>query len=707
MTRTRRRAPRRVWLLPVLTVLAWLAVGALAGPLAGRTAEVQENDPASFLPASAESTRAVALGERFAGEDTIPAVVVWERPGGLNRADRQAVQAAAERIADLDGVAGPPSPVLPSRDGEALQLVVPLPGEDGLDTVGPTVERIRALATDVPAGLAGHVTGPGGFLADISTAFEGIDGRLLLVTGTVVLVILVAVYRSPVFVPVLLAAGLALASAEAAAYLLAKNDVLTLNGQSAGILLVLVFGAGTDYALLLISRFKEELHRHDRSWDAMVVAWQATVGPVVASGATVVLGLLALLLSDLNSIKSLGPTSAVGIVCAMAAMLTFLPAALLLLGRRWFWPFMPRAGTAVEADRGLWARIARLVGRRPVAVTLATSVVLGAAAAFAVRLDTSGIEQTEQFTTTQDSAIGQDVLVRHFPGGSGSPVTVFGPAGRAERLRQVVEDTPGIAEAVLVRATQGQPGGRPLAVAGRVQVQGTLAAAPDTAAAEDTVERLRIAVDEVGADVLVGGATAVTVDVNRASQRDRQVIIPVVLAVIFLVLALLLRSLVAPLLLVGTVVLSFFTTLGVCALVFREVFGFTGADPAFPLFAFVFLVALGIDYNIFLMTRVREEAARIGTVRGTLRGLAVTGGVITSAGVVLAATFAALGVLPLVPLAQLGFAVAFGVLLDTLVVRSLLVPAATLVLGRRVWWPGRLPHALDLPAGPAAQHTQV
>ena len=680
---------RRAWLMPLLLVLGWLALGGLAGPLAGRIAEVQENDSASFLPASAESTRALELEARFVGDETVPALLVWERRSGITPQDRQAVAAVVERVAGLPALAGPPSPVLPSRDGQALQVVVPLPGEDSFDSAGPTVERIRELVGDVPAGLDGYVTGPGGFLADLAAAFEGIDGRLLVVTGVVVLVILVTVYRSPVFVPVLLAAGLALVTAQAGAYLLAKNDVITLNGQSAGILLVLVFGAGTDYALLLISRFKEELHRHERSWDAMTVAWRATLGPVLASGATVVLGLLCLLLSDLNSNQSLGPTAAVGIVAAMAAMLTFLPAALLLLGRRWFWPRAPRAGTPVHEDRGWWGSISRVVGRRPAAVALVTTVLLTAAAGLAVRLDADGIAQTEQFTTEADSIAGQEALLRHFPGGTGSPVTVFGPAGQAERLRDVVAGTPGVVDAALV--------GDPLVVDGRVAVEATLADPPDSSAAERTVERVRGAVDAVGPDVLVGGVTAVTVDVNAESARDNRVIIPVVLAVIFVVLALLLRSLVAPVLLVATVVLSFFATLGVCAVVFREVFGFAGADPSFPLFAFVFLVALGIDYNIFLMTRVREESARVGTRSGTLRGLAVTGGVITSAGVVLAATFAALGVLPLVPLAQIGFAVAFGVLVDTLVVRSLLVPALTLLVGPRVWWPGALARVPDRP----------
>jgi RND superfamily putative drug exporter len=367
-----------------------------------------------------------------------------------------------------------------------------------------------------------------------------------------------------------------------------------------------------------------------------------------------------------------------------------------VLGRRWFWPFQPRTGTPTDEYRGVWGTIARLVGRRPVAVALASAAALALAAGLTVRLDADGIAQTEQFTTDVDSVRGQEVLVRHFPGGTGSPVTVYGPADDADRLRAVVAGTPGIADATLVTEGGAPDGsGAPKVVDGRVAVQGTLEDPPDSPAAEATVDRVRTEVDAVSPDVLVGGTTAIDVDVKDESTRDSRVIIPLVLAVIFVVLALLLRSLVAPVLLVATVVLSFFATLGVCAVVFQDVLGFAGADPSFPLFAFVFLVALGIDYNIFLMTRVREESQRAGTRSGTLRGLAVTGGVITSAGVVLAATFSALGVLPLVPLAQIGFAVAFGVLLDTLVVRSLLVPSLTYLTGPRVWWPGRLARVPD------------
>ena len=689
----RRRISWRRALLPALVVLLGLfVVFPVAGSLGGRLGEVTENDQAAFLPDSAESTRSLEYELRFAGVQDIPALIVYERQGGLTPADLEGVQQAAARVTAVPGVAGPASPPIPSEDGQAVQVVVPLPGDNtAFETLPGIVEQVTQAAQ--VEGLATYVTGPGGQFADFAAAFEGIDGRLLFTTVGVILVILLLIYRSPVFLPVLVSAGLALVMAQAVVYLVADAGLLTVDGQSQGILSVLVLGAGTDYALLLISRFKEELHRED-SWSvAMRSAVRGAFPPIIASGATVVLGLLCLLLSDLNSNKSLGPVGAIGIASAVLAMTLFLPALLMVLGRYWFWPFVPRHDDVVTADRGIWARVAGLVGRRARAVWVVTALLLGFFALFTTSLDTRGLAASEQFTTEVDSVVGQEVLARHFPAGTGVPVNVIGPVERADAVLDVVRRTPGVASAALTSdgppAPPGSPppAGPPKQVDGRVQVQALLAAAADSPQAEDTVLRLRSAVDAVGPDVLVGGGTAVVYDIKTESARDNRVIIPAILVVIFLVLAVLLRAVVAPLLLVATVVLSFFATLGVCALVFDHVFGFAGADPSFPLFAFVFLVALGIDYNIFLMTRVREEAQRSGTRRGTLTGLAVTGGVITSAGVVLAATFSALGVLPLVPFAELGFAVAFGVLLDTLVVRSLLVPALVHELDDRVWWP--------------------
>ncbi len=706
--RRRRINWKRALLPAVVLVVAFFVVAPVAGTLSGKLSSVTENDQAAFLPDSAESTRSLDLETEFAGDQNIPALIVWERSGGLTDEDLAAVEDAATRLGEVEGVAAPPSAPIPSEDREAVQVVVPLPGDNtAFETLPGIVEDVTAAAQ--VDGLDSYVTGPGGQFADFAAAFEGIDTNLLFTTVTVILIILLLIYRSPVFLPVLMSAGFALVMAQAVVYLVADAGVLTVDGQSQGILSVLVLGASTDYALLLISRFKEELHRED-SWSvAMRSALRGAFPPIVASGATVILGLLCLLLSDLNSNKSLGPVGAIGIACAVVAMLVFLPALLMLFGRYWFWPFVPRHDDDVSHERGLWGRVARLVGRRPRMVWVTTALVLTGAALFATQLDNDGLTTAEQFTTEVDSVVGQDVLAQHFPAGSGVPVSVIGDEADAEQLQQVVASTPGVADATLT--TQGPPPaagetptGPPRVVDGKVQVEAVLDVASDSPQAEQTVLRLRSAVDEVGTDVLVGGGTAVVYDIKQESARDTRVIIPAILVVIFLVLAVLLRAVVAPLLLVGTVVLSFFATMGVCALVFDHVFGFAGADPSFPLFAFVFLVALGIDYNIFLMTRVREEAKRHGTRHGTLKGLAVTGGVITSAGVVLAATFSALGVLPLVPFAELGFAVAFGVLLDTLIVRSLLVPAIVHELDDKVWWPlGLRRSAVREEAAPAVE----
>ncbi len=671
----------RRWALPlVLLLVGMLAFGGFS-VLSQKLAGAQDNRTSSYLPKSAESTKALNLTPAFFGAESVPTIVVWERASGLTPADTTALGEAVKRIAAVPGQVGAPSPLVVSGDGKAAQSIVQLPS--GLADFSTPVEAMRTAAN--VDGLTSHVTGTGGLSADFSKAFAGIDGKLLYTAGLVVLLILLVVYRSPVFVPVLLSVGLALVTSQGVIYLFADSGALTVNGQSAGILLVLVFGAGTDYALLLISRYKEELHAYDGSFLPMVRALRASAPAIVASGCTVILGLLCLLLSDLASNKSLGPVAAIGIACAMLSMLLFLPALLVALGRWWFWPFPPRHDNAPQQDKGLWASAARLVGRRSTVVWVVTSLVLLLLAGFSLKLDANGITQAQSFTTSQDSVTGQQVFDRHFAAGSGDPTSVIGPAGKVDALVSLVKQTPGVADAVPF--TGGDPTAAPKVVGGRVLVLATLTDPADSAAAQQTVKHLRTTVDAAGEDVLVGGATAIGYDFAQGSIRDNRIIIPAVLIVIFIILTLLLRSLVAPVLLVASVVLSFMATLGVCGFVFHHIFDFAGEDQSFPLYAFIFLVALGIDYNIFLMTRVREESEKSDTRRGVLRGLAVTGGVITSAGLVLAATFGALGVLPIVFLAELGFAVAFGVLLDTLLVRSLLVPAAVYDLDSRTWWP--------------------
>ncbi|MCP3785887.1 MMPL family transporter [Micromonospora sp. A3M-1-15] len=676
--------------IAVVVVLGWLVVGGLAGPYSGKLGDVATNDNASFLPADAEATRAQDLAAGFVDRETTPALVVYERTSGITPADQQRVQADAARFAELPGVVGPLPPPIVSQDRQAVQVVVPIDAAEG-EQVGAVVDRLREIAGADRDGLTVDVAGPAGLLADLIEVFTAIDGPLLLVTLVVVLVILLIVYRSPVlWVFPLLAAGMSYSLAALFVYLLAKNDVIKLNGQAQGILTVLVFGAGTDYALLLIARYREELHRHERPWDAMRTAWKGAAPAIVASGATVIVSLLCLLLSSLNSNRALGPVSAVGIAATLLVMLTFLPA-LLLLGGRWaFWPRRPRYDHAdPRTEHGIWGRIAGFVARRARAVWIVTAVALAALALGVTQLGATTLGQSDLFTQRTDSVAGQEVIARHYPAGTGSPATIFTNQATAQQVAQVAQGVRGVSS-VRPFSRQG-PAGPPEVVDGRVQLQATLADPPDSNGAERTIRELRVAVHRVpGADAVVGGFTAINVDTADASTRDRNVIIPVVLLVIAVILAVLLRALLAPVLLIATVVLSFLATLGLCALIFKYLLGFPGVDQSFPLFAFVFLVALGIDYNIFLMSRVREESVRRGTRAGVLTGLAVTGGVITSAGIVLAATFSALAVLPLVVLVELGVAVAAGVLLDTIVVRSLLVPALAYDIGPKVWWPGRL-----------------
>ncbi|WP_336033329.1 MMPL family transporter [Geodermatophilus sp. FMUSA9-8] len=686
---------RRVrWLLPLVVVLAWLGAAAPLGSLSGQLTGLQENDNAAFLPDSAESTRVAELAQAFSPTEAIPAILLWEGDGPLDQATLASVGQALEEaaaVADEAGaLAGQPSPPIPSEDGEAVQAVLPLSPELGDEIVG-VVEDLRA-AVEVE-GTDSFVTGPGGIFADFANGFAGIDGLLLAAAFGVVLLILLVVYRSPIL-PFLVigTAGLALTAGNAVAYLLAREGWITVNGQSQGIASILVVGAATDYGLLLVARFREELQREESRFVAIRTALRRSWEPIVASGATVVLGVLCLLFSDLASNRGLGPISAVSVALAVVAALSFLPAALALLGRAAFWPFRPHVGQRPREGRG-WPRVAALVGRRPRRVLAASVLALVAAAVFAPSYDASGITFSDAIRGESNAVDGQEALARHFDAGSGSPTVVVTPEDGWQDVAATAAAAEGVAS--VVPFTGGPPGGDPVVADGLVRLDVTLAVAADSTEAFDVVSGLRETLDDADPEALVGGDTASNLDARETAGRDLRVIVPSVLVVITIVLALLLRSLVAPLLLMATVVLSVAATVGVAALLFDGVFGFPGSDPGILLIGFVFLVALGIDYNIFLMTRAREESVRHGTRDGVLRALAVTGGVITSAGLVLAATFGALSVLPLLFLTQLAFLVGFGVLLDTFVVRSLVVPAAVALLGDRTWWPSRLSRRRD------------
>lgn len=707
--------------LPLVLVVIWLAGGSIGGPYFGKVDEVSTNDQSSFLPQSAESTQVQERLGDFLGGDAIPALVVFDADGTLDRTQLEGVQAVADQLGELEGVQEV-SPAIPSEDGEATQVVVSI---DASGEVTDIVGEVRDLvAADAPDGLSAWVTGPAGFTADLATGFTGIDGLLLLVALGAVFVILVIVYRSPLLpILVLLTSVFALCVALLSVWWLAKAEILVLNGQVQGILFILVIGAATDYALLYVARFREAIGAGRKRWDAATTAWKGAVEPILASGGTVIAGLLCLLLSDLASNRALGPIASIGIAFAMLSALTFLPALLALVGRAAFWPFIPTTGmTELPADltqptRGMWAKLARFVARRARIVWILSTVVLLAASVGVTQLKADGVPASELVLGASQARDGQAVLAEHFPAGSGSPLYVIVPEGEAPDAVDLVADQAGIDSVAIVSAdapagqadaaveggalvltAQGPPGTpapAPTVDGGDVMLVATLSDAADSLAAEDTVRDLRAAVSGTTLDAVVGGTTAVDLDTNDTSIRDRTVIIPVILVVVLLILMLLLRSILAPVLLIVSVIVSFAAALGVSALVFNEVFGFPGGDPAVPLYGFVFLVALGIDYNIFLMSRVREESIHHGTRRGILRGLVATGGVITSAGLVLAATFAALGVIQILFLVQLAFIVAFGVLLDTFIVRSLLVPALAYDIGKKIWWPSKLSRVDD------------
>ncbi|MDG9703488.1 MMPL family transporter [Streptomyces sp. DH37] len=687
-------SPSLRWLVPAALLVVWLAVGGAFGPYAGKIGEVSTNDQSSFLPENAESTRVTEAYQDFRPTETLPAIVVWEaEDGSVDAGQREQAGRVLAELSEAPGVAGRPSPVVPSEDGQALQGVVPL-AADLDEELGDVLGSLREAAAGVE-GTAVHIAGPAATQADLSEAFAGIDGLLLGVALGVVLLILLLVYRS-VLLPLAIIMGsvFALSLATAIVYSLAERDVVRVDGQVQGILFILVIGAATDYGLLLSARYREELALRGDRFTAVRAAVRRSAGAIVASAATVALALLALLLSDLRNNQALGPVGAIGIACSVLSALTFLPAALALLGRAAYWPSRPKppvAPSETGADRGVWGRVASLVDRSPRRVWAISLVFLAAAAAFFPTLTSRGMPLSEIFVGGAQSVTAQERLNEHFPGGSGNPAVIIADAERLREVTAAAQGTEGVESVRPVVGTRGPGEGEPVVVGGRAAVEATLSAGSDSEEARRTVERLREEVHAVdGADALVGGYTAQQLDAQETAREDRALIIPVVLVIILVILIGLLRSLVGPVLLVATVALNFLATLGVASLVFDNLLGFSGTDASIPLYGFVFLVALGVDYNIFLMTRVREESLRHGTRFGVLKGLTATGGVITSAGVVLAATFAALVVIPLAFLVQIAFIVAFGVLLDTIVVRSLLVPALVRDIGPAVWWPSAL-----------------
>lgn len=691
---------------PVTKWIVLVAVIVIAGGLAsfaGKLVDVQNNETESWLPESAESTKAFEKLEAFQDPYDVGTTVVYYRASGLTDADLAAIETQGGEIGKLDGVsdvvtpqaaqaAGVPAPFV-SADGKVAKLEFTVNYGDELWEVlpdlKPKIDKIIAID-----GVRSYLAGAGGQSADAATIFSSGDSNLLLITLGVVVLILLVTYRSPILwlLPIITAV-VGLGASMGVLYFLAKNTSLTVNGQTQFILTVLVIGAGTDYALLLVARYREELRRHEDRHEAMAFALHRAAPAILASSATVVVGLLCLMFADLNSTAGMGPANAVGIAVTFVVMVTLLPALLVICGRWVFWPFVPHFGSTEPTASGLWAKVGKGIAPRPRLVWIGTAAVLGLLCLGFLRLDTGGIPSDEQYTKDQDSVIGQTILVEHGLVDASTPIQVVANADRADDVVAAMSKVEGISGPVAVAEKDG------IAL-----IVADLTSDPYSDSATAAVEDVRSAVHGVpDADALTTGMTAVSIDIMDASARDNKVIIPIVLGAVLLILAGLLRSILSPVLLIGTVILSFGAALGISGLVFDLLYGREHTDPGFPLFAFVFLVALGIDYNIFLMTRVREEAATHGTRRGSLIALSSTGGVITSAGLVLAATFAMLATMPMTFTLQLGTTVALGVLLDTMIVRSVLVTALNLDLGGKIWWPSRLDRGAPAVEPPATE----
>lgn len=797
---------RRVAVLVAWVLLVVLAAGPL--DLMSKFSDAEDNESSSFLPGDAESTKALEVAERLQGGELAPAVIVYHRDGRLTTEDRRTIAAdraelnglregrgltADERKPDGDAPStaeilraqtAPFGPPVVSPNGTTAILTAQIRGNGETETLLDPVDAWRdrvSTPKDQADGLRVQIGGPAGSSADAVKVFGSINGTLLGAALALVVTLLILIYRSPVFwlVPIAAVVGAEVAS-RSAGYGLSELAA-TVNGQSSSILSVLVIGAGTDYALLLVSRYREELHAFDDRLEALRHALRSSGPAIVASGATVVAALLTLTLAKVNATAGLGPIGAMGVFVAVVAMLTLLPALLAVCGRRIFWPFVPRtaahpvtelrlsdrgrrlstasrgrvAAVAIGvgilvpllamavvggvvgaglgalglggfaallglvaavvtvvlvvralaphvhnpvevrlADRaakttetGAWNGLGERIARGPRRIWIGATVVLLVCCLGLTQLNTN-LTQNDAYRNEVESQTAAKLLAKGFPAGGDAPTNVIVPdASKVAAVTAAAKRVPGVAD---VRPAAGDDG-RPVVGDGGTLLSLELRENPYSVAAQERIPAVRRAVQAAGGpDVLVGGQTAISYDQKDAASRDTLVIVPVALAVVLLILMVLLRALVAPLLLILTVVLSFAAALGVSVLVWEHIFGFSGTDPSIPLYAFVFLVALGIDYNIFLMARVREESAHRGTRAGMIRGLGATGGVITSAGIVLAGTFAVLGILPLVFLTEIGFAVAFGVLLDTFVVRSVLVPALTLDVGRHVWWPSAL-----------------
>jgi RND superfamily putative drug exporter len=694
-----------------IVIAAWIVVVAAVGGYAGKLQDATTNENEDYLPASSDSTAVIGLlKERFPEGRDVDALVVYQREGGLTPADRAEIAANAREICDsgfkelqlvvspFDGPVctgggedataeagssgGGPSAV--SEDGSTALLIVKS-GLTETDDIKETVHDLRDLTPSPDAGegeLRSFVTGPAGFASDAIEAFEDLDGTLLTVTVSLVLILLLLIYRSPVvaFVP-LVVVGIAYTIVAAAVYGLVEGGAFDVNGQTTGILIVLMFGAGTDYCLLIVARYREELRRYEDKHEAMAHATERTAPAILSAGGTVFAAMLVLTLADLKSTQSMGPVLAIGIAVTLLAGLTLLPAVLAALGRRAFWPSVPRFGSEQAQPLGIWRRVGHLVHDHA-ALAMTVSLLVLALGAFGNLTDRGSLDFGEGFRNDPDSVRGQEVIDTELSAGqvAVSNVIVDNEPAQIEAALTALEGADEVESAQLVSVSDDGE-------LARIDV--TLANDPFSDAASDSIPVLRDVVDESAGDgtALVGGLTAENHDTETTLASDAKLIVPLILLLIFLILVVLLRAVVAPLYLVATVVLSFAFALGISKLIFEHLFNEHNGDPGLATFAFIFLVALGVDYNIFLISRIREEAVKLGNKEGVIAGLERTGGVITSAGIILAGTFSALMALPLEALFQLGFTVALGLIVDTFLVRAVLVPSIAFQLGDRSWWP--------------------
>lgn len=676
-------------------VALWIVIVAVAMPFAGKLSDVQDDKAVNYLPASADSTRVAELQESMPGGDTTDLILVYHRDSGLTAADRASARTHIAELAEKYEFSGGQQPrAVDSKDGTTVMYGVSLSGMPEEEEQNKAVDDIREAVDDHPEGLSVEVGGSGGLGADANKVFETVDGTLMFATAAVVAVLLIFTYRSPfLWLVPLVVVGVATLTAMAVVYGLSQAFDVTITGMSTAVMTVLVFGAGTDYALLLVARYREELRRYPRPYDAMLAAVRGCGAAVLASSGTVAAGLMCLLAADLSSSKGLGPVGAAGVVCALAAMMTLLPAILVLLGRRVFWPLIPAYGSTPRKRRNVFAAMGGSVSRRPVTFLVGGAALLGALALGALNAP-GDLKQEDTFTNKPESVSAMETLAAAYPEQGAQPITIMARTNTADAVLDKARAQQGIA-----KVERGRSGG------GWTEISAFAKDAPESPGEVRAIKQLRSELADLdGAKALVGGASAEQIDLKKTNADDRKLVIPLVMLAVLLILIALLRSLVASVMLVVAVVAVWGAATGLGGLLFEPAFDLQGIDPGLPLITFVFLVALGVDYGIFLMHRMREEAVKgASTPEAALTALHTTGGVIASAGLVLAATFAVLATMPMAMMLELGFIIAVGVLLDTFLVRTYLVTSASLLLDRWIWWPGKLFRRQSAQAAPPSE----